>query len=473
MGWGINLVYKTKSLSLNKKLVITFTIIMILTIISISAFVNMSFEAEFSKYVDESNKTEVEHLVFDLRNMYKDNGLDIETIKQLGEDAISKGIALEVYDKNDKLIWSIFKDEKMLSNQTLNNIKKNMKSINQNWDGKLQEYKFDLYDDENSFIGYEKIVHYDSIYYMENDIEFLNIMNKFMIITSVISIGSVIIISMILSKSIANPIVKVSKMAKVIEEGKYKDKLEYKSNINEVNELIVSINKLAEALNEQDILRKRLTTDIAHELRTPLTSVQGHLDAIIDGIWEPTPERLASINEEVSRIGNLVGHLRNLARYDSEKNKIEKSEVNLRELIQNIVYNYESKALEKNININCDLKEIWVYIDKDQFYQVIINLLSNAIKYTNEYGNIYIKIYEENDKVKIHIKDNGIGIPQEDINYIFERFYRVDKSRHKDTGGIGVGLTITKSIVNAHKGSIEVNSTFSKGTEFIIKIPKF
>ena len=119
-----NLEFKSKTITLKKQIITVFAIIMTLTIIAISIFVNKSFEEEFSKYVDDNNKTEVNHLVFDLRNVYNDNKWDIETIKLLGEDAISKGVALEIYDYNNNLIWSVFKDEKMLSNQTLNNIKK-------------------------------------------------------------------------------------------------------------------------------------------------------------------------------------------------------------------------------------------------------------------------------------------------------------------------------------------------------------
>ncbi|MGL5506840.1 MAG: histidine kinase dimerization/phospho-acceptor domain-containing protein, partial [Paraclostridium sp.] len=325
---------------------------MTLTIMTIGVFVNKTFESQFSKYVDDSNKSEVNHLVFDLKNVYKDSLWDIETIKSLGEDAISKGIALEIYDVDNTLIWSIFKDEKMLSNKTLTTIKHNMKTIDQNWNGELQEYKFDIYDDNENLVGYEKIVHYDSIYYMENDIEFINIMNKFMLIISILSLSSIMIISIVIAKSISNPIEKVSSMSKVIEKGNYKERLSYISNIQEVDELINSINTLGDALNDQEILRKNLTTDIAHELRTPITSVQGHLDAIIDGIWDPTPDRLISIREEVSRIGTLIGELKNLANFDNEKNKLNKNVINIKYLIQNILYNYESKALNKNINVH-------------------------------------------------------------------------------------------------------------------------
>lgn len=462
-----------KSISLRNKITISFAIIMTLTILIITVFVRKTFESEFGKYVDDNNKAEVKHLVtFDLKKIYIDDQWDINIIEKLCEDSIEKGIALEIYDTNSNIIYGVLKDNKNLSNEILNNIRENMQSIEENWSPKLKEYKVDIYDENNNIVGYANILYYESIYYMENDIMFLNIVNTFMQIISVISIGSIIIISIIISKSISNPIEKVSIMAKAIGDGKYKNKVDYKNNIKEVKELVESINKLSCKLSEQEQLRKRITTDVAHELRTPLTSIQGHLDAIIDGIWEATPERLISIREEVTRLSDLVGHLRLLSKFDSEKNILNKTNTNLKELIQNIIYNYESNALEKNIKIKCNIDDIYIRLDKNQFSQVIINLLSNAIKYTFENGKIDIKVYQENNNIIISFKDNGIGIPNEDREFIFERFYRTDKSRDKETGGIGIGLTISKSIVNAHNGEIFVNSKLNEGTEFIIKLPK-
>ncbi len=247
--------------------------------------------------------------------------------------------------------------------------------------------------------------------------------------------------------------------------------MNYKSNIKEVNELTKSIDMLAEELNKQELLRKQLTTDIAHELRTPVTNIQGHLDAIIDGIWDPTPERLTSIREEVQRLGKLIGSIKNLSTFDSSLSQLNKTKTNLSDFIKNITYTYESKALEKNIKIEYELNEVFAYVDKEKFSQVIVNILVNAIKYTNYGGNILIKVENYDDSIDIVIKDNGIGIPKEELHYIFERFYRVDKSRSKDTGGIGVGLAISKAIVSEHGGNILVYSELGKGSEFIIKLP--
>lgn len=301
---------------------------------------------------------------------------------------------------------------------------------------------------------------------------YLRDINNVIIGISLIMIIVVISISIFLSQQISKPIIVVSKMTDSIKKGGYDQTLEYESSIVEIDNLINSINNLSKELYNMENMRKRLTSDISHELRTPLTSIQTHLEAMIDGIWEPSEERLISVNEEVIRISHLVNQLKNLAKFDSEESKLDISEVDLKQLVKNIIYNNESYALEKNININSSLEDIRAFIDKEKISQVIINLISNAIRYTNNNGEIFIKLYKVEDFIKISVKDNGIGIPKESVDYIFERFYRVDKSRCRNTGGTGVGLTICKSIIDLHGGNIEVKSELNIGSEFIITIPK-
>ena len=306
---------------------------------------------------------------------------------------------------------------------------------------------------------------------MSNDLELLNTVNQVILIIGIVSVGSIVVVSAMISKSISIPIMKVSRMAKLIETGQYKKEVETRSDIKEIDELITSINNLSLALNEQEMLRKQLTTDIAHELRTPLTTVKGHLDVMIAGIWEPTSERLMSINEEVVRISRMVDELRHLSKYDSERTKLELSKIRLDELLVSVIYNYQVQAFEKNIEIHSQIEPVIALVDEKKFSQVLINLLSNAIKYTNVGGVITVMCHSDEQHIYIKVVDNGIGIPDVDLKHIFERFYRVDKSRSKETGGIGVGLTIAKSIVEAHGGVITVLSKLGVGSEFMIQLP--
>ena len=463
--------YKLKKLKLNKKLILSLVSLIIIVILSIALSINSVFNKKFEQYIIRNNENEISNIIDSIRSKYVNGEWELSSIQQIGEDAISNGIFVDLYDKDSNLVWGAMTSNKNMCHMVMGSIENNMNyMINKN-KSNYTEKLFEIKNLDNEIIGNIKIGSYGLLYYMDNDVDFLKEINKVITSIGIVMVLITIFIAILISNNISKPVEVVSNMANLIGDGDYDNKIDYDSNIVEIDVLIKSINNLSAKLEEQENLRKRLTTDISHELRTPLTSIQTHLEAMIDGIWEPDTERLNSVNEEVIRLTNLVNQLQNLAKFDSEKSKLNLAKVNVKNLIMNVVYNNQGKALEKNINIECDLESIDSYLDKDKISQVIVNLLSNAIRYTNNGGKIFISSYKENNNLKIQFKDNGIGIPKENIKYIFERFYRVDESRSKNTGGIGVGLTIVKSIIDLHQGTIEVRSELNKGSEFIVILP--
>ena len=463
--------YKLKKLKLNKKLILSLVSLIIIVILSIALSINSVFNKKFEQYIIRNNENEISNIIDSIRSKYVNGEWELSSIQQIGEDAISNGIFVDLYDKDSNLVWGAMTYNKNMCHMVMGSIENNMNyMINKN-KSNYTEKLFEIKNLDNEIIGNIKIGSYGLLYYMDNDVDFLKEINKVITSIGIVMVLITIFIAILISNNISKPVEVVSNMANLIGDGDYDNKIDYDSNIVEIDMLIKSINNLSAKLEKQENLRKRLTTDISHELRTPLTSIQTHLEAMIDGIWEPDTERLNSVNEEVIRLTNLVNQLQNLAKFDSEKSKLNLAKVNVKNLIMNVVYNNQGKALEKNINIECDLESIDSYLDKDKISQVIVNLLSNAIRYTNNGGKIFISSYKENNNLKIQFKDNGIGIPKENIKYIFERFYRVDESRSKNTGGIGVGLTIVKSIIDLHQGTIEVRSELNKGSEFIVILP--
>lgn len=463
--------YKLKKLKLNKKLILSLVSLIIIVILSIALSINSVFNKKFEQYIIRNNENEISNIIDSIRSKYVNGEWELSSIQQIGEDAISNGIFVDLYDKDSNLVWGAMTYNKNMCHMVMGSIENNMNyMINKN-KSNYTEKLFEIKNLDNEIIGNIKIGSYGLLYYMDNDVDFLKEINKVITSIGIVMVLITIFIAILISNNISKPVEVVSNMANLIGDGDYDNKIDYDSNIVEIDVLIKSINNLSAKLEEQENLRKRLTTDISHELRTPLTSIQTHLEAMIDGIWEPDTERLNSVNEEVIRLTNLVNQLQNLAKFDSEKSKLNLAKVNVKNLIMNVVYNNQGKALEKNINIECDLESIDSYLDKDKISQVIVNLLSNAIRYTNNGGKIFISSYKENNNLKIQFKDNGIGIPKENIKYIFEKFYRVDESRSKNTGGIGVGLTIVKSIIDLHQGTIEVRSELNKGSEFIVILP--
>ncbi|MGN0806724.1 MAG: sensor histidine kinase, partial [Candidatus Coproplasma sp.] len=238
----------------------------------------------------------------------------------------------------------------------------------------------------------------------------------------------------------------------------------------ELKELSVAINNMAEQIEKQETLRKQLTSDVAHELRTPLSSVSAQLEMILDGVFEPSEERLNGISEEVNRLSVLVSDLEKLQQI--ENNVLERAETDLFDLARSTVNLFEAEINRNDLTCTVTGNSVKVYADERKIQQVITNLLSNAVKYSHEGGAIEIDVQDGGDCAVLSVRDYGIGISEEDQKLIFERFYRTDKSRNRKTGGVGIGLTIASEIVKAHGGKIEVESLEGKGTLFTVTIPK-
>jgi len=237
-----------------------------------------------------------------------------------------------------------------------------------------------------------------------------------------------------------------------------------------IAEIEKKVKELAERLNSQESLRKRMTTDIAHELRTPLAAIQSHIEAFLDGVWEPNDEKLSVIHGEIIRLTKLINELSELSIVEDDEINLKLSNVDISSTLNNIIESYEPMFLDKNINIDKNIQNDVNFMgDIDYLKRIFVNIISNAIKYTNENGSVSVSLEQIKDKIKIIVKDTGIGIPKEDLKYIFERFYRSDLSRNRHTGGTGIGLTITKALVEAHGGTIKIDSEVGKGTNVIVE----
>jgi len=218
-------------------------------------------------------------------------------------------------------------------------------------------------------------------------------------------------------------------------------------------------------LEQQEDLRKQLTSDLAHELRTPLTTVGTHLEMMIDGVWEATPQRLQSCYDEIGRLSKLVADLEGLAKSEEKTMRLKKTRENLLEIVR-----LTAKSYHADITIEGRSSEIAV--DRDRIGQVLHNLISNASKYSTRDKKIRIEVQDTPRSAKIIVEDKGIGIAEADLPFIFERFYRSEKSRNRSTGGAGLGLAIVKDIVTAHGGTVTAESRVGEGSKFTVTLPK-
>lgn len=337
--------------------------------------------------------------------------------------------------------------------------------------GEYTENKYPLLAN-NKNIGSITIGYFGTSYLSSSSVTFINTLNRSFIISAFIALIFGLIISVIISRKLSKPLVKITETANEIRNGNLKVRALVNTNTKEIDELSSSINYLAETLSNQDMLRKRLTSDMAHELRTPLTILKTYVEAFIDGIWEPTIERFESFYEEIERLTKLVDNLRNLSKLEQANLDLNKSKVNLSNELEKIIVTFKPLYIKKDYELVYNVApEIQAMIDKVKFKQIMNNLLLNSYKYLKHNGRVEIILKKEKQNIVIKVIDNGIGISEKDLPYIFERFYRSDISRTKDTGGSGIGLTITKSLIEAHGGKIYVKSILNEGTTFTIVFP--
>ncbi|EPB8166850.1 sensor histidine kinase [Clostridium perfringens] len=457
--------------SLNFKVIVPSIVIIIIVTLLTVVISKFYFDKKFGDYIMIKNQNTVQNILMELSEQYSDNEWNYKNIEKITYNSLDKGIIVALYDKEDKEIMNIEKNSKDKCNRIMNFIKSSMEGKYGSTTSQFEPVYYPLIKNGEK-IGEVRVKFYGPIFYMQNELVFLDIVNKIILGIGVLLILASTIMGFIISRSITRPINKLMTKAKYISKGEYDKKIEINTDILEINDLINSINNLSQSIKEQENIRKRLTGDISHELKTPLTNIQSHLEAMIDGIWEPTEERLLSVKEEAERLSSLVSDMQKLNKYDESSIKLKKDNVNISDIIYFVIFQFSNLAKSKNIKIEYEKKNINLYCDKDKITQALVNILSNAIRYSNEGSTIFIEEKLKDNKVIISIEDQGIGISEEDLKYVFERFYRADKSRTRATGGTGIGLTIVKSIVSSHGGEVKLESKLGEGSKFTIILPK-
>jgi signal transduction histidine kinase len=458
--------------SLKSKLSFSYVLVLLTSILLISGFMNFFMDKHFREYVRQNREQRNEDIVAQLRGQYRENGeWNYDGIEIIGVSALENGLIIKIKNIDGETVWDATEHNNGMCQRIIEQMAQNVSMRYPYVNGAYTEIPYNIYS-KLSKVGVVEIGSYGPYYLSDHDLAFIDALNKLLIWAGIFSLIFALIIGHLMAKRLSSPISRVITSAQSIAKGYFSDRIQNKSSTSEISQLTATINNLAETMEKQEVLRKRLTGDVAHELRTPLATLQSHMEAMIDGIWKPDTERLVSCHDEIVRISKMVGDLEKLARYEGENLIINRECFDVSELIKRLVNNFEREFLTKNIKVSFSGTTEEIYADKDKISQVIINLLSNAQKYTPQGGLVSINVTGTQDSAEIIVKDNGPGIPAEDLPYIFERFYRADKSRNRLTGGSGIGLTIAKAIVTAHNGKIEVHSKLGEGTEFLVLLPK-
>ena len=289
-----------------------------------------------------------------------------------------------------------------------------------------------------------------------------------MAIALLISIG----LGIMFARGLVNPINRMTRTARAIKEGDLSARTRLTGE-DEVSRLGETFDAMAEAIEKDRMMERRLTTDVAHELRTPLMAIQATIEAIVDGVFEADEERLGTIDAEVQRLSRLVDALLKLSRLENRKIPMNKKRLNLGELLSGIIGTHEAYVHESGLDLVFDVEDdVEVFGDADMLRQATANLISNAVRYTPE-GSITVRVSRSDTMASIAVADTGIGLSPDECKMVFSRFWRGDGGRNRAQGGLGIGLLVVKEIVDRHNGWVRVEGEKGVGSTFTIYLPLY
>jgi two-component system, OmpR family, sensor histidine kinase BaeS len=384
---------------------------------------------------------------------------------------------VKVADLGGRTIWDATVHNNGLCVQMITHMARNMASRYPNWRGSYTENAYPV---RSSFasVGVVTIGYYGPFFLNDQELSFINSLNLLLLWVTLAAMALAVVIGSLSARRITIPLARVADATQRIARGQRNVLIGEKTRVRELDGIASSVNDLSRALGDQEALRRRLTADIAHELRTPLATLQSHLEALIDGVWQPDPARLGGLHEEILRVNRLVADMEQLAHFEGDARSLNLTPTDVGALVAGVVRNHEPQFREKGVALRF-IRETEVQrdvgpmlpVDSDKLSQAVINLLSNALKYTPSGGTVDVKVDSRTSGTKISVSDTGVGIDPQDLPLVFERFYRADNSRSRATGGAGIGLSIAKAIVESHGGTIGSASQPGQGSVFTISLP--
>lgn len=457
--------------TLRRQLTSTIVLTVLIAVSFVSLFSSFIIHDHFKDYIEVKQTQTLTQIVAQIAQQYEveEERWDVDTIHEIGMVALYSGYIIHVNDHLGRLVWDAELEDMSACVSIADDVTERMLKQFPSQNGSFSDNPYPL-TVQDEIIGTVNIRHYGPVFYSIEDERFINQVQQMLWIIALSSILLSSFVGLHLAKSLSRPITKSIKQTATIAEGNYGGQIEDESTIDEVRSLIAAVNHLSTTLADQDRLKKQLTSDVAHELRTPLSTLEISMEAARDGILPMDQKRMQSLLDEVQRLSKIVKNLDQLNRIE-EIQRLNISPFDLGALLKDVVAALEIQAESKSIKITLSGEQIQMHGDRDRLNQVFYNLVLNALNYSNPNANIEIRWKQTSDTAQIIIKDEGIGIPEKDIPYIFDRFYRVESARDRIRGGSGIGLTIVKRFIEAHKGSIKVVSEENTGTTFTITLP--
>ncbi len=443
------------------KITLAFLFAIVVTLLLYSLILNQSIDEQFNSYIQANLHANNEKIAAALAKAYmRDGQWKSSTGIDISSYILFDGISLRVRDTNDQVVWD---------SVDIHNDPPSILTLHSSKYATILSYPISA---NKEIVGYVDITYFGDIPLSDIDSGFRNSVSQSLMSTAIFSTIFAIFLSVIFSGGITLPLTNMTKIAGQLRKGDLSQRMVVSKSNDEISELAIAMNHLAETLEKEEKLRKHITADIAHELRTPLMTLQGQLEAMMDNIIEPTPETIGSCQEEVIRLSSLIQDLEQLTSAESASFELNKEILSLTDVTKTIIDTFQPQFKQKNMSLSFSASKHWyINADKGKLTQILINLISNALKYSRPNDKVNVEITQTGAKVILKIRDTGLGISEEDLPNIFERFYRGDKSRNRDTGGSGIGLAIVKSLIEAHNWQVKVESVLHEGTTFTLIMP--
>jgi len=441
--------------SLQFRLLLAFTAVILVTVAAVFIFVNQSAQGEIQRFWESSEEARAARMDLELGRHYHMGmgwtGIQ-PVVEQMGGVAGRRVIlcdpdGLVIADSEDELVGEYYESDEPSW------------SMRSPMGGQLLGTFYLSTEDSGSPDPFSPRPLSDAV-------------GRFLIWGALLAIAVALLLTLFMSRRILAPVKGLTETARQLGKGDFSQRVQT-TDRGEIGELSRAFNSMADDLERAEQMKRNMVADIAHELRTPLSNIRGYLEAVRDGVKKPDTDTIHSLEEEASLLSRLIDDLQELSLAEAGELTLVRQEEDVAILVRQVVAAVEDYVSAKGLSLTVELPDKLppVSIDSHRIGQVLRNLLENAIVHTGAGGTITVAARQREDGIEVAVSDTGEGIPPEDLPNVFERFYRVDKSRARATGGSGLGLTIAKRLIEAHGSSIEAYSEPGKGSRFTFILP--
>lgn len=453
--------------TLSGRLAVAFLALSVGAVALVSVLMNVTVERRFEEYIRENVEARADRIAIALGRAYAPGtGWSPDLLMEITHWSLMEGLAIQVESPPGKTIWMSVEAAKLLTvapdvvTQSQVGVEPHPLQITRPifTDGHL--------------VGQLRLSTGTQGLFTEHDLHFRREVNRVLLGSAAAAAGVALVAGLLMARGLNRPIRHMTRVAEKMERGEWGQRVPM-HGVTELRRLGEALNHLAESLQSQEEMRRRLTRDVAHELRTPLAVLQSHLEAMEDGIWQPTPPRVQLLQGEVMRLVRLVEDLNRLTEAEAGALKLAMADTTLRGLLDPLGAGYGQLFAEKKITLTYipPEKDVRIRTDRDKVMQILTNLLANAHKFTPAGGQVTLKATVAGECARISVRDTGPGISPQDLPHIFARLYRGDPARVRATGGAGLGLAIAKVLTEALGGKLEVDSQPGEGAEFTLLLP--